>query len=229
VLPLRLAAVAAAVATLTASSCDPTHAPVTGIGVTLGPPGGVAGGVLTVGDRDTLRAQAYTRGWPSIVKYDSESEPTRFTYSSSDPGVATVTAEGVVFTTGTGTTQIRASVDGVVSQPMQLDVVPVASALRAAPSAIDAAVGDTMVVTVTAVDDAGADVAGILFTVAPDTSYWAVIDPPVEYQGRLATPSVLHVRAKQPGTVHLLAYALNERPAARLEAPPVAITVHAAP
>ena len=200
---------------------------VAGVGITLGFPGYVSDAFLTLGALDTVRAQAYTGGWPSYTKYDSERAPGRFTYSSSVPGVATVTADGIVTAVGRGTTLLRATCDGVASPPMALTVSPPARELRVTPEALDAAVGDTLVVTVTAADDRGAGVSGVVFNVAPDTTYWAVVAPPVEGSWRLETPRTLRLRAKAVGRVRLRAYSLNERPGARMEAAPVAITVRA--
>ncbi len=56
---------------------------VASVGITLGFPGHVSDAFLTVGDQDTVLAQAFTGGWPSHTKYDSQIEPRRFAYSSS--------------------------------------------------------------------------------------------------------------------------------------------------
>jgi hypothetical protein len=198
---------------------------VAAVGLTLGFPGYVSDAFLTVGDRDTVRAQAYTRGWPSYVKYDSHGEPRRFVYSSSDPQVATVDADGIVVTARPGTTMLRAATAGAVSLPMALTVAPPAVELRATPLMLQAELGDVLAIAVSAVDEHGADVAGVIFDVVPDTTVWTVVSRPAEGSWRLETPRILHVRASRAGTVRLLAYSQNERAAARLQANPVLITV----
>jgi hypothetical protein len=198
---------------------------VAGVGITLGFPGSVSDAFLTRGDRDTVRALAFTGGWPSYAKYDSEREPRRFAYRSGNPAVATVDADGVVTAVGVGTAFLSATCEGVESGLLALTIAPPARELRATPAALEVAVGDTLTVTVTAVDERGAGVAGVVFNVAPDTSYWAVVAPPIEGSWRLETPRTLRLLAKTEGRVRLRAYSQNERPDRRLEATPVAITV----
>jgi hypothetical protein len=200
---------------------------ISSIGITLQGGGAIPEGVLTLGDRDTVRAEAYTSGWFSGVKYDSQVEPRKFTYSSSNVGVASIDLDGVVVTLGIGTTTLRAGSEGVVSQPLVLTVVPSAAALRAAPLTLNAAVGDTVAIAITAVDSNAQGVAGIIFSVAPDTTYWAVASEPAEGNWGLGTPRVLHLRASRVGSIHVVAYSQNEHPSGQFQSPAVLITVHA--
>jgi uncharacterized protein YjdB len=192
--------------------------PVAGVGITLGFPGYVSDAFLTVGDQDTIRAQAYTGVWPSNTKYDSSNEPRRFTYSSSKPSVASVNLDGVIAALSPGTTILQASADGVVSPPLALAVAPPASVLRAEPDSIATHLGQTFAISVVAADEKGQSVPGVLFNVGVDTTYWAVTSIPVEGTWKLATPAVLHLTAKLVGRVRITATTLNERSRARLAA-----------
>jgi hypothetical protein len=197
---------------------------VEGVGITLGFPGYISDAFLTVGDQDTVRAQAYTAGWPSHTKYDSSNEPRRFTYSSSNPSVASVNLDGVVVTLSPGTTILRASAEGITSPPLELAVEPPANTLVAEPDSIGASVGQTLAISISAADAKGQSVAGVVFNVGVDTTYWAVTSIPAEGTWKLKTPVVLHLTARLPGRVRVIATVLNERPQARFVAS-VPITV----
>jgi len=188
---------------------------VAGVGITLSFAGYESDAFLTVGDKDTIRAQAYTGGWPSGTKYDSNNDPRRFTYSSSHPDVASVNVDGVVETHSSGTTSLFVSVDGVTSPPLLLSVSPPAKSLVAEPESVTAVVGDRFTISVKAIDESGASVNGVVFNLGPDTTYWAVTSIPDEGSWKLRTPAVLHLTARLAGRVHLLATALNERPEAQ--------------
>jgi hypothetical protein len=210
-------------ALLAIEGCDPVRIEIPGpsetvesVGITLGFPGYISDAFLTAGDQDTVRAQAYTGGWPSHTKYDSSSEPRRFTYSSSNASVAFVNLDGVVMALSPGTTVLRASADGATSLPLELVVEPPANAFAAEPDSIAAAVGQTLAISIRAADAEGQSVAGIIFNVGVDTTYWAVTSIPAEGTWKLETPTVLHVTARFPGRVRLIATVQNERPQARL-------------
>ena len=196
------------------------------VGISLGFSGSTFDGFLTVGDRDTILAQAYLRRPPFSAKFDSAREPSRFTYRSSDPQVATVGEDGVVVTGRPGTTILSATSEGIESHPLTLTVAPRARELRAMPEEIHATVGDTLALSITALDDSGAEVAGVVFHLSPDTTVWAVVSPP-EGDWRMKTPRILHMRATRVGTVRLTAYSRNERATARLRTRPVLVTVRA--
>lgn len=188
---------------------------VAGVGITLGFAGYASDAFLTVGDKDTIRAQAYTGGWPSGTKYDSNNDPRRFTYSSSDPAVASVNVDGVVETHSSGTTSLFASVDGITSPPLLLSVSPPATSLVAEPESVTVIVGDKFTISVKAIDTSGAPVNGVVFSVGLDTTFWAVTTIPDEGSWKLRTPALLHLTARLAGRVHILVTAQNERPDAR--------------
>lgn len=56
------------------------------------------------------------------------------TWSSSQPGVATVAVDGTVTAVGNGTTEITASVDGVTSDPVRVDVSQVVTSIDVSPA-----------------------------------------------------------------------------------------------
>ena len=199
---------------------------VRGVGITLGASSSVSDAFLTLGDVDTIRAQSFALGLPPRVICDSESSPQCFSYSSSDTAVASVDAHGIVVTRGIGNTYLRATSDGMTSMALRLAVSPPAAHLIAAPDSIDAALGDTIAVTIVATDDHGLNVRGIVFDIGPDTTYWAVTTPPAEGDWRLETPIVLHLRATQIGSVRLTARSQNDRPSARMATDPVPVRVH---
>jgi hypothetical protein len=206
--------------------CRDINSPVQGVGIELAPNGAQLV-FLDVGDVDTVRARAYVGGWPSIVKYDSDTVPELFQYSSSAPQVAQIDRRGVVTAISPGATILHASVEGVQSAPLPLTISLPAARLLAEPTAISARVGDTLTITVTAVDGSGRAVTGVPFSIFPDTTWWAVVSPPVEGAWNLRTPLVLHPRAKMSGSVKLLAVSLHEPSAESLRAIPVAVAVRA--
>jgi len=184
-------------------------------------------GFLTIGDIDTVRAQASVAGWPGKIKYDSDTAPQRFEYSSSNPQVARVDSRGVLTAVSQGVTTLRASIEGVQSHPLTLTVSPVAAQLLAEPGSISAATGDSLTITISAVDGNGHAVIGVPFNIFPDTAYWSVVSPPAEGSWNLRTPMTLHLTAKTEGTVRLMTGSLHERLAEALRAVPVAIAVRA--
>jgi len=207
---------------LLSSACDPLldftgpGDEVATVGITLGFPGFTSGAFLTLGDRDTVRAQAYTDGWPSHTKYDSSSEPRRFQYLSSNPGVASVDLDGVVTTLSIGTTKLAASVDGVTSPVLSLNISPPASALIAEPTTITTRVGDTFAVSIDALNRDGQYVPDIVVIVGLDTTYWALTSMPFEGNW-VRTPVVLHFQAKAVGRLQLIATVQNERDSSRFQ------------
>jgi hypothetical protein len=203
-----------ALATSLAAGCESNE--VETVGITFSFPGHQSDGFLAVGDRDTIRAQAYTKGYPSKLKYDSNLQPRRFGYHSGNPAVATVDANGIVVADTAGTAMIFASVEGVTSSPLTLHVSPVASELLATPSELTINIGDTAEITVTALDAAGAKVKGPLFAVTNDTMWWTTVSP-LEW-GRMQTPAVARFVAKSTGTARVRAYLMHEQLARQIDA-----------
>jgi hypothetical protein len=87
--------------------------------------------------------------------------------------------------------------------------------LVAKPDSIAASVGQTLAISISAADAQGQSVAGLVFNVGVDTAYWAVTSIPAEGTWKLKTPVVLHLTARIPGRVRVVATVQNERPPAR--------------
>jgi Bacterial Ig-like domain (group 2) len=206
--------------------CSDINGPVQAVMVELSP-GGAQVGFLTIGDIDTVHAQAGVAGWPAKIKYDSDTAPQLFEYSSSNPQVARVDRRGVITAVSQGVTTLHASIEGVQSFPLSLTVSPAAAQLLAEPGAISAAVGDTLTITVSAVDGNGQAVVGVPFNIFIDTPFWAVVSPPFEGYSNFRTPMTLHFTAKTEGTVRLMTGSLHERLAESLRAVPISIAVRA--
>jgi trimeric autotransporter adhesin len=85
-------------------------------------------------------------------------------WSSQDPTVAVVSSGGHVQAVASGTTQVRASLDGVVGEaPVQVRTVPVATVL-VSPAGASMGVGDVVGYTAIAVDASGNLLSGRAFS-----------------------------------------------------------------
>ena len=103
---------------------------------------------LTLGEADSLQAQAFSGGWPSRTIYDSSIEPTRFRYFSSNTAVAIVDSRGHITTLSVGETDLTASAAGMTSPVIRLSVSPKVVALVAEPDTVSARVGETFAVSI---------------------------------------------------------------------------------
>jgi hypothetical protein len=215
-----------ALAIVASCTVPPEPAPTIIVDANVGRKEYVPDAFLTLGDVDTLFAQASIyRPWNPQLLCDSETNPACFTFTSSDESVATVSPNGVITTRSAGKTLLRATYKDLVSGPVTLSVFPRATQLRVSPETIDAAIGDSLIISVTAVDGSGASVAGVLFRIDPTPSEWVVTTVPREGIWRLETPAVLHVLANQAGTVRLTTRTLDEHPESQLVSAPVVVTV----
>ncbi|HEX7939666.1 MAG TPA: Ig-like domain-containing protein, partial [Gemmatimonadaceae bacterium] len=129
---------------------------------------------LAVGDRDSVSAKAFTKGYPSHIKFNSLQDPTSFTYHSSNASVLSVDSHGKVMALAPGTVTLTATCEGV-SGDATVIVTPLAASLVVSPTLINAHVGDTVSVTVTAHDSLGTLVSGIVFFFSTDTTYWYAV------------------------------------------------------
>lgn len=191
---------------------------IAGIYLGIGYSGFTSDVFLTLGDRDSLQAQAFSGGWPHRTIYDSSVEPGRFRYWSTNPAVATVDSVGHVTTLSVGETALRASVAGMASESIRLAVSPPASALVAEPTAVSARIGDTFTVSIKALDSSGRSIPDVIFNMGLDTTWWAITSEPLEGDWKLRTPLVLHFTAKIAGSVRLIATVQNERAESRFQA-----------
>lgn len=182
--------------------------------------GGAGGDFLPVGDTATLRAQAYSPGWPSTLVYDSyrsDAEAQQFRWASDDPGVATIGASGLVTALTPGRTRLRAVVDGVESYEFVLTVYPAAASVAIEPVAgrLDARVADVVQFRLVARDAAGAEVRGVPITLY--SSEYRVAGP-IPNLDMTPSPGVQTWGAWRAGEVTLTATTPHPRPAARVTA-----------
>ncbi len=184
---------------------------IAGIYLGIGYSGYISDVFLTLGEPDSLQAQAFSGFWPTHTIYDSSVEPGRFHYRSSNPAVATVDSLGHIKTLSIGETEFTASVGSVISPTIRLMVSPKAAGFVAQPESVVAHVGETFSVSVTAFDSVGVSVPDVIFNVGVDTTFWAVTSPPVEGNWKIHTPRTLHFQARLPGRVKLILTVQNER------------------
>jgi len=195
-----------------------SQATVAGIFIGIGYSSYTSDEFLTLGEVDSLQAQAFSGGWPSRTIYDSSIEPTRFRYSSSNPAVAIVDSLGHITTLSVGETALTASAAGMTSPVIRLAVSPRVVALVAEPDTVSARVGETFSVSVRALDTAGRSTAGVIFNAGLDTTYWALTSLPLEGSWKLHTPIILHFQAKLAGRVRLMMTVQNHRAESRFQA-----------
>ena len=200
-----------------ASDLTNSQATVAGIFIGIGYSSYTSDEFLTLGEADSLQAQAFSGGWPSRTIYDSSIEPTRFRYFSSNPAVAIVDSLGHITTLSVGETALTVSAAGMTSPVIRLAVSPKVVALVAEPDTVSARVGETFAVSVKAFDSAGRSTAGVIFNAGLDTTYWALTSLPLEGSWKLHTPITLHFQAKVAGRVRLIMTVQNHRAESRYQ------------
>jgi hypothetical protein len=112
---------------------------------------------LTVGDTTHLVAEALHNGFPALIN-TSEDQPTRFIWKSSAPDVAPVT-NGTVRALQLGTVTISATTQGVTGEQEFTTDQPVDSLLITL-SSVTPHLGDTVDITVQALDSLGQPMVG---------------------------------------------------------------------
>jgi hypothetical protein len=195
-----------------------SQATVAGIFIGIGYSSYTSDEFLTLGEADSLQAQAFSGGWPRRTIYDSSIEPTRFRYFSSNPAVAIVDSRGHITTLSVGETDLTASAAGKTSPVIRLAVSPKVVALVAEPDTVSALVGETFAVSIKALDIAGRSTAGVIFNAGLDTTWWAVTSLPLEGDWKIHTPITLHFQAKLAGRVRLIMTVQNHRAESRFQA-----------
>jgi hypothetical protein len=201
-----------------ASDLTNSQATVAGIFIGIGYSSYTSDEFLTIGEADSLQAQAFSGGWPSRTIYDSSIEPARFRYFSSNPAVAIADSLGHITTLSVGETALTVSAAGMTSPVIRLAVSPKVVALVAEPDTVSARVGETFAVSVKAFDSAGLSTAGVIFNAGLDTTYWALTSLPLEGSWKLHTPITLHFQAKVAGRVRLVMTVQNHRAESRFQA-----------
>jgi hypothetical protein len=195
-----------------------SQAKVAGVFIGIGYSSYTSDEFLTLGERDSLQAQAFSGGWPRRTIFDSSIEPGRFRYFSTNPGVATVDSLGHITTLSVGETSMTASAAGMTSPTIRVSVSPEVIALVAEPDTVSARLGETFAVSIKALDVAGRSAAGVVFNAGLDTTWWAITSPPLEGDWKLHTPATLHFPAKLAGRVRLIMTVQNHRAESRFQA-----------
>lgn len=154
---------------------------------------------LAVGDTGTFRASAYTGlFFPGDAAYTSVTAPGRFRWRSSDPTVAEVSAAGLVTARAPGRARIEAETGGV-RHGQELTVEPPAAALALHVSRDSVRVGDTVRLTVTALDSAGRSIRGVYVYTYLATFRARGVPTGERRNGPAVTPFGLTLRADSAG------------------------------
>lgn len=156
-------------------------------------------GVFALGDTSDLLALAIGGDDYKHPLYGARERPGEFVFSSSDSGVATISASGVLTARAIGESRVRASHRGF-SDTIRIVVVPHVSALRVALAPSPLRVGQTGVVTLSAVDSAGAALTRAYATIYADDP--ALLD---------AADGRLTVVARAPGSTSVQAIFAGQR------------------
>lgn len=136
--------------------------------------------IVVTPDSTTMTSLAQSRGVRAVA-YDTLNAPMTgivFSWSSTNPSVATVAASGdsAVATSGAnGTTRLRASAQGVTGEG-QVRVQQVPASATVAPASAAIGVGGRAVLRATALDANGYAVPGVGFTWTSDSTGYATVD-----------------------------------------------------
>ena len=156
-------------------------------------------GVFALGDSSDLLAVAIAGDDYRHPLYGARERPGEFVFSSSDSGVATVSANGVLTARGIGESRIGASHRGF-SDTMRVVVVSRVAELVATIAPAPLRVGQTGVVTFRAVDSAGVTLSRAYATIYANDP--ALLD---------ASDGRLTVVARAPGSTILQAIFTGQR------------------
>ncbi len=178
--------------------------------VYLLPSTGVLAAYVWPGDTLALGAVAGTdpREFCYHPLFTSAIEPDRFTYQSSNPSVATVTAFGELVAHNLGATTVTAMTNGVTSQEMAVIVGAPVAAIRFTPEPATIEVGDTSNVRIDALDSMGQVVVGAQVSFGllrtRDSIATMVTRPrPVPPSFDFATPVTIRILGMRPGIATL--------------------------
>ncbi len=136
------------------------------------------------------------------------------TWSSDDPGLATVSSAGMVTAVASGATRINAAVDGVrASIPIEIAPKPVVT-VSVVPDQVGILVGETADLTAIPRDSEGQPLAGRAATFASDNPLIATVSP--DGHVTAVAPGLTVARATVEGKVGTANVSVNARPAAQL-------------
>ena len=204
---LMAAALFAGTACLSLESC--CRSGIRSVEVYLLPSAGVQAAYVWPGDTLALGAVAGTdpREFCYHPLFTSAIEPDRFTYQSSNPSVATVTAFGELVAHNLGATTVTAMTNGVTSQEMAVIVGAPVGAIRFTPEPATIEVGDTSNVQIDALDSMGQVVVGAQVSFGllrtRDSIATMVTRPRPGHPRRLATPVTIRILGMRPGIATL--------------------------
>jgi hypothetical protein len=175
-----------------------------------------------VGDTVTVSAVAGTASemFCYRVLYTAVNQPTRFTYSSTDTSVTTLSERGLLRARTIGLSSLRAHSAGVTSYELPVVVAPAVKAFRltAVPNA--AQVGDTISITIDALDDLGKQVVGAQIQTwinrsTDSLATFVSLPRPERPLTTIPTPLTVRLRTLRSGRVTLIVTAPRELPAPR--------------
>ncbi len=164
---------------------------------------------MLAGDSVQLIAIAESEGYGELGPAprniaDSRITPAAFQWTSSDSAVATVGPSGLLVARAIGLASVSVGIGGVRSEPMALTVIPPVATFRLTGSVSPVTVGDTLRLSVAAVDAAGHEVPGVLFQLAPGEPAWTTFAPVGNIRWE-TSPASVSLRAAVPGSVVLSA------------------------
>jgi hypothetical protein len=150
---------------------------------------------MAVNDSATFYAEARNNTFMSGVLYESQTEPARFRWSTSDPAVATVNF-GLVRAHQAGVATIDASAEGITGhRPLEVELMVAQIIVTVAPDPVH--VGDTVVVTVTAADSLGLPLDNAHVVSWPADAKVSMVTWPEDMP---VTPYTYRIRADSAGT-----------------------------
>ena len=132
------------------------------ITVNVAPNTGVAARIALGAGTTSVRATRTLQVTPTVWDTYNNIIPNKpLSWSSSNPGVATVDANGLVTGVAPGTVSISASADGVVSPPLTVTVLaaPALTSISVSPGSATIAAGQTVTITATPRDQDGNPIA----------------------------------------------------------------------
>lgn len=175
-------------------------------------------GIIFVGDTTQISAGAWHDNDTDVKKlFPSTQYPERYTWTSLNPGIASIDALGVVRGLDTGTVTIQVVYENEVTRSdrtAQMRVVPLVTTLQIQPVKIDLRLGDTISVHVTTLTPAQVS-ARTPYSITPPSEkgtlllQWLDADPAAAPWNN--TPATVKYRAVATGQASLYVDTKNNR------------------
>ena len=163
---------------------------------------------IAVGDTATLHASAHYCDFVTCPSIRSDSAPERFLWESFHPATAEISERGLLRARAIGTAGLKVTFlarNGRVPVPFTVIVVPHIAGITIRADRDTARVGDTVAVTVRAVDESGATVFGAPVWYSHYSQTPGVVELVSESRVGHLGDHVIRYRTRQPGTVELSA------------------------